>query len=115
MNDRERRSVGIRQPKDLNERVRQAAERVLEAKGFVSPIELLVQMRLLAPPNVLFWEKGGCDCLEPHIQGGPKKLAQAFEIFTGWAQEKQLHPVKAALRGLSRDASHELCTSGERV
>ncbi len=101
-------SIPMRQPKDLNERVRQAAERVLEAKRYVSPIDLLIEMRLLAPPTVLLWEKGGHDCLEPHIQGSATKLAQTFEIFTGWAQEKHLHPIKAALRGLSRDSSHEL-------
>jgi hypothetical protein len=100
--------MGAQQPKNLNERVRWAADRALEANGYASPIDLLQHMQLLAPSNVRFWQKGGCPSLEPHIQGGPKKLAQTFEIFTTWAQEKRLEPIKAALRGSTRDPSHEL-------
>ena len=92
----------------LRQRVVQAAERVLEVKGYVSPIELLMQMGFLAPANVRMWEKGVHDCLYPHIQCGSEKLAKTFVLFKEWAQESRLVSVEAALRGSARDQSHDL-------
>lgn len=100
--------MSTQQPRDLNERVRLAAQRVLDVKGYVSPIELLMQMQLIQPSNVRIWEKGGYPSLEPYIQGGPKKLAHTFDTFRVWAQEKGLKPIRASLRGSTRDRSHEL-------
>jgi hypothetical protein len=100
--------MGTQQPQNLNERVRQAAERVLDAKGYASPIKLLVQMQLLPQSSVRFWEKGGCPSLEPHFQGSPQKLAQTFSLFQAWAREKGLKPIQASLNGSARDPSHEL-------
>jgi len=71
----------------LKPRVIRAAERVLEVKGVVSPIELLKQMQFLAPSHVRMWEKGVHACLYPQIQCGSNKLAQTFQIFTQWAKK----------------------------
>lgn len=92
----------------LEQRVIQAAERVLDVKGCVSPIELLTQMQLLAPSHVRMWEKGVHDCLFPHIQCGPKKLRQTFKTFNEWAREHGMVAVEATLRGSARDQSHDL-------
>jgi hypothetical protein len=92
----------------LKERVVTAAECALTVKGYVSPIELLKQMRLLPDTDVRLWEKGAHDCLVPHIQGGPKKLAFTFDSFVAWAQEGKCVPVTASLRGSGRDQSYEL-------
>lgn len=100
--------MGYEQPKDMNERVVQAARRVLDVKGFVSPIELLLQMQLLAPSNLRVWEKGVGDYLQSHIQGSPEKLARAFAIFADWARAERLVPIKASLRAPARDQAHEL-------
>lgn len=105
--------MGAQQPGNLNERVRMAAERALAANGYAAPIDLLMEMQLLAPSNVRFWDKGGCPALEPYIQGSPGKLAQTFEIFRTWAQEKQLEPVKASLHGSTRDQSVVFLTVSE--
>lgn len=96
------------QSRDLNERVRRAAERALETNGYAAPIDLLVHLGFLQPAHVRHWEKGEHPSLEPHIQCGPQKLARAFELFKGWAQEKGMEPIRASLRGSSRDQPHEL-------
>ncbi len=93
---------------ELKQRVVNAAECALAVKGYVSPIELLKQMRLLPEPDVRLWEKGVHNRLEPYIQGGPKKLAITFDTFTAWAQENACVPVMASLRGSGRDQSYEL-------
>ena len=91
----------------LKQRVVDAAACVLGVKGYASPIELLKQMRLLSDADVGQWEKGVFDCLEPHIQGSPKKLAITFDTFLTWAQDGELIPVTAALCSSGRDQSHE--------
>ena len=103
--------MGAEQPKNLNDRVVQAAERVLEVKGYVSPIDLLMQMQLLPPSCVRSWEKGNEACLAESIQGGPEKLSRTFDLFVAWARAQGLKPVKASLRGMGRDQSHELRVS----
>lgn len=105
--------MGAEQPRDLSERVVGAAERVLEVKGYVSPIELLMQMRLLQPAAVRRWENGECDCLEPFIQGSSKKLSMVWDIFAVWARSKQMSPVRAALRSSGREQSHDLRISAD--
>ncbi len=97
----------------LKRRVVDAAVCVLDAKGYVSPLELLKQMRLLADADVSKWEKGVYDCLEPHVQGGPKKLAVTFDTFAEWARDAELIPVTASFRSSGRDQSHELHVSAD--
>jgi len=92
----------------LKQRVIEAAVCVLSVKGYVSPIELLKQMRLLSDADVRLWEKGACDCLESRIQGGPRKLAITFETFEAWVRDESLVAVMAALRSSGRDQSYEL-------
>ena len=70
----------------LKRRVLGAAECVLEVKGYVSPIELLKQMGFLAPSSVRMWEKGVHDCLEPHIQCGPKETGGLVQDLPGVSQ-----------------------------
>jgi hypothetical protein len=100
--------VGFQQPKDLHERVVRAAEAALEAKGVVSPIDLLINMHLLDPGSVRLWEKGISPHLQVHIQGGPQKLEKSYALFKAWAQENRLVPVLAALRGAGRDGPRDL-------
>ena len=99
------------QSKNLNTRVLHAAADAIEINGYVSPIELLRQMNLLNSEHIRLWEKGVYACLYPNIQGGSKKLASTFEIFTKWARNNDLIRFEAALRTSGRDQSHELQVS----
>lgn len=100
--------MGRNQGRDVNERVIRAAEAVLEVKGYVSPIDLLAEMRWLQPSQVKHWEKGRSECLEDGMQSTPERRAQAFLIFTDWAERQSLVTVRAALRASGRDGSHDL-------
>jgi hypothetical protein len=101
----------MQQSKDLNIRVPHAAKNALDIKGYVSPIELLLQMNLLKQQHLHAWEKGLYSSLYPSIQGSPKKLANTFRIFTDWAAENKLIPFDASLRTSARDQSRELQVS----
>lgn len=93
-------------PRDaLWRRVTQAAEAALEDHGYVSPIDVLCGMRLLAPRDVDAWRKGRIDILESVIQGSPGRISSSLAMFRQWAQEKGLQPsetryVRRAPRGI---------------
>jgi len=86
--------MGNRQQEGLQERVEQASERVLEASGSVGPLDLLQEMRLLAPSHVARWRKGIIASLAEFIQGSPEKQQKTFCYFEQWAQRRGLKPME---------------------
>jgi hypothetical protein len=90
--------MGIKQVGQLRERVRQAAEVVLEHKGSVGPLELLCQMQLLSAAHFDGWRKGReyYKNLEVHIQGSQEKIQKSYQFFFEWVQEKGLQSVPAS-------------------
>ena len=59
--------MGNKQPRELKERVEQAADAVLQASGSVGPLELLLQMGLMAPSHFTSWQKGIIPTLEGQV------------------------------------------------
>jgi hypothetical protein len=76
----------------LEERVYRAAEVALVRQHYVSAIDLLCGMGLLASSAVDSWRKGRIDFLESEIQGNPNKISSSIAIFLRWAHEKGLKP-----------------------
>ena len=76
----------------LEKRVRQAAEAALADHQYVSAIDILRGMGLLAPTHVEAWRKGRIDFLEQVIQGNLQKLSLAMKLFRHWAEAKGLRP-----------------------
>jgi hypothetical protein len=76
----------------LEERVCRAAEAALVRQHYVSAIDVLCGMGLLASSAVDSWRKGCVDFLESEIQGSPNKISSSIAIFQRWVQEKGLKP-----------------------
>src|ERR1017187_8611801 len=76
----------------LEERVYRAAEAALVRQHYVSAIDVLCGMGLMASSAVDSWRKGRIDFLESEIQGSPNKISSSIAIFQRWAQEKGLKP-----------------------
>jgi hypothetical protein len=76
----------------LKNRVVQAAEAALSRQQYVSAIDVLCGMGLLAPSNVASWRKGRIDFLERVIQGNLNKISLSLSLFRQWAQAKGLQP-----------------------
>jgi hypothetical protein len=74
----------------LERRVLQAAETALSRRQYVSAIDVLCGMGLLAPSNVESWRKGRVDFLERVIQGNLKKISLSMSTFRQLAQAKGL-------------------------
>ena len=84
--------MGVPVQTKLEERVYRAAEEALVRQHYVSFIDVLCGMGLLASSAVNSWRKGRIDFLESEIQGSRNKLSSSIAIFLRWAQEKGLKP-----------------------
>ncbi len=76
----------------LKARVIRAAEAALADHQYVSAIDVLVGMGLLAPSNLDAWRKGRVDILEHVIQGNLKKISRSMALFRDWARTRELRP-----------------------
>jgi len=74
----------------LVRRVVQAAEAALAHHQYVSAIDVLLGMGLLASTHVEAWRKGRVEFLEQVIQGNLGKISVSMAIFREWAQAKGL-------------------------
>jgi hypothetical protein len=52
----------------LEDRVERAAEAALAERSYVSPVDVLLRLGRLAPPNLDRWRQGRVECLERVVQ-----------------------------------------------
>jgi hypothetical protein len=71
-----------------------AAEPALVRQHYVSFIDVLCGMGLLAFSALDSWRKGHIDFLESAIQGSPNKISSCIAIFLRWVQGKGLKPME---------------------
>jgi hypothetical protein len=95
-------------PTALERRVIQAAEAALAHHQYVSAIDVLVGMGLLAPAHIEYWRKGRVDCLEEEIQANPGKTSAALAMFRHWAAEKGLQPSETRYTRATRAGAVDL-------
>ena len=92
----------------LQERVVRAAEAALAHHQYVSSIDVLVGMGLLAPTHVQLWRKGRLDFLERSIQGNLSKISKSMSLFHQWAVEKGLRPSETSYVRSTRSGKTDL-------
>ena len=92
---------------ELEKRVHRAAEAALARQQYVSAIDVLCGMGLLAPVRVDDWRKGQIDFLERVIQGNLHKISSSLAIFRRWAAEKGLKPSETGYVCLASHAGRD--------
>ncbi|HEV2690222.1 MAG TPA: DUF2293 domain-containing protein, partial [Bryobacteraceae bacterium] len=92
----------------LEQRVVRSAEAALTQQQYVSAIDVLTRMGLLAPTHVENWRKGRVDFLEQMIQGNPNKISRSMETFRRWALEKGLQPSETRYVRSTREGNVDL-------
>jgi hypothetical protein len=92
----------------LEERVVRAAEAALADHRYVSAIDVLTGMGLLADTHVEAWRKGHIDFLERVIQGNLKKISFSMAAFRRWAEAKGLQPGETAYVCRTRTGTRDL-------
>jgi hypothetical protein len=90
-------------PSELESRVKRVAERVLAEKGYVAPLDVLVQMGWLAPVRVDEWRQGRLPALEGGVQVNLQKLSTAMGILCDWAHDRGLTPSETDYVARTRD------------
>ena len=76
----------------LENRATTAAEAALAHHHYVSAIDVLTGMGLLAPKSVQDWRKGRIDFLERVVHTNLKKISLCMAAFRRWARAKGLKP-----------------------
>lgn len=92
----------------LQDRVVRAAEAALADHHYVSAIDVLTGMGLLAPTHVDAWRKGRVDYLERVIQGNLNKISAAMAAFRQWARDKELRPSQTRYVRRAREGTVDL-------
>ena len=92
----------------LRERVIRAAEAALADHQYVSSIDVLCGMGLLASTQVKLWRTGRIDFLERQIQGNLNKISLAMALFHEWAREKGLRASQTAYVRSTRTGTVDL-------
>jgi hypothetical protein len=77
---------------ELKKRVVRAAEEALAHHQYVSSIDVLTGMGLLAPTHIQSWRTGRIDFLERTIQANLNKISKSMGLFHQWALERGLKP-----------------------
>jgi hypothetical protein len=99
------RTVEVSGLTKLEQRVYRAADAALARQHYVSAIDVLCGMGLLASSAVDSWRKGRVDFLEREIQGSMNKISSSMAIFRRWAQEKCLKPSEAGYVRVARSGT----------
>lgn len=89
--------------KNVEQRVRQAAELALAEQRFVRPVDVLVRLGWLAPSHLHLWRQGRIDSLESVVPTNPSKVTTAMSALRRWAQERGLKPSEAEYLARTRD------------
>jgi hypothetical protein len=95
-------------PHDLRLRVVRAAEAALARQQYVTAIDVLCGMGLLAPTHIDAWRQGRIDFLERVVQGNPSKISSSLSIFRDWAQRKGLNSSETEYRRTTRTGTAPL-------
>ncbi len=85
----------------LEERVVRAAEAALEAHGYVSPVDVLLQIGWLAPTDLDRWRQGRVECLERVVQAGLTHAVSARYIDQLSRVEMASPPGRPSLLGVT--------------
>jgi len=86
----------------LRRRVTRAAEEALEARGSVSPIDVLIGLGWLHPVHLDPWRQRRVADLEQLAQVGPEKMALAMQLLRRWAAARGLEPSETEYLARSR-------------
>jgi hypothetical protein len=100
--------LGSDRQQGLEGRVLRAAEAALSRQQYVSAIDVLCGMGLLAPSHIDHWRKGQIDFLEQAIQGNFQKISLSLTIFGRWAQETGLKPSETRYTRRTRNGTVDL-------
>ena len=88
--------------KRLDQRVTTVAEAVLAERGFVTVIDVFLDLGWLAPSNEQAWRQGRTPYLEKVVTANLSKISTAMRCLQAWAHRRGLKPSETAYVARSR-------------
>jgi hypothetical protein len=92
-----------RSNRSLERRVIAAAEEALARQQYVSPLDIMLDLRWLHPVNVDPWRRGRLNVLQEVATVPTRRLAEAIEILGQWAADRGLIATEAQYVAATRD------------
>src|SRR5918996_5697796 len=89
--------------KRLEQRVIDAAEAALAARGYVTAIDVLTGIGWLPPSSERAWRHGRIPYLERGVTANLNKVSRAMRHFRRWAKSRGLKPSETAYLARTRD------------
>ncbi len=80
----------------LRSRVVKAAEEALSARGYATPIDVLLGIGWLDPGGLERWRRGQVDYLESLVQTNLSRISEPMKLFRDWAATRKLSPSETA-------------------
>ena len=93
---------------DLVERMREVSAALLEEKGFISLVDILLRTGKLAKEDHDSWRFGGTPCLERVIALNLAKITHLLRAFQQYARDSGLRPSKTAYVSWGRGPKRQL-------
>ncbi|HEY3444941.1 MAG TPA: DUF2293 domain-containing protein [Myxococcales bacterium] len=88
---------------NLERRVREAAEKALRDRKFVTPVDVVMGLGWVRIRHVEEWQQGRRDCLEASLPPSPDKIRGALEALRRWAEASGLTPKETPYVARSHD------------
>ena len=84
------KKIIVKKKKLLSQKVMTAAGNVVSKQGYVSAIDLFLDLGWLNQDNLLDWKKGKISYLERVVTANLKKISRAMKEFRLWATHAKL-------------------------
>ena len=79
---------------EIRKKTRAAANNLVAEKGYVSPVDLFIKMKVISPQNYQDWRVGRIACLERVTTGGLGKLNTILKELRDYARSQGWYPSK---------------------
>lgn len=94
--------------KDIEKRIYSCATQLLDEKGFVSPVELLIKMDLISLKSVGEWRLNKIPYLERVTSGNLSKLNKILNTLKKFASEQNLKPSRTVYMSWGKGPKRKL-------
>ncbi|MBZ0117649.1 MAG: hypothetical protein K8H88_11670 [Sandaracinaceae bacterium] len=80
----------------LAARIAQISAAAIQAKGYVSAVDVLLGIGWLTPAALDDWRRGRAPFLERVVQANLSRVSEAMKLFRAWAAQAKLRPSPTA-------------------
>ncbi|WP_121638848.1 hypothetical protein [Virgibacillus sp. Bac330] len=92
----------------IEKSVRYYAAQLVQEKGYISPLDVLIKMERITPKQVEDWRRKRVSYLERMILGNLSKLQFILQTLRKFAREQDLKPSETVYKSWGKGAKQQL-------